>query len=67
MIEIKQGDCMEYMATLEDNAFELAIVDPPYGIGMSHKNENGWKENSTSLECKEAGTMNLCLIRGLFR
>jgi site-specific DNA-methyltransferase (adenine-specific) len=23
---------MEYMATLPDNAFDLAIVDPPYGI-----------------------------------
>jgi len=28
------GDCMEYMASLPDNAFELAIVDPPYGIGQ---------------------------------
>ena len=27
-------DCMEYMATLPDNAFDLAIVDPPYGINM---------------------------------
>ena len=26
-------DCMEYMKTLQDNAFDLAIVDPPYGIG----------------------------------
>ena len=25
-------DCMEYMATLPDKAFDLAIVDPPYGI-----------------------------------
>ena len=24
---------MEYMAQCEDNAFDLAIVDPPYGIG----------------------------------
>ena len=28
-------DCMEYMKTLPDKAFELAIVDPPYGIGES--------------------------------
>ena len=27
-------DCMEYMATLPDKAFQLAIVDPPYGIGF---------------------------------
>jgi len=30
MIELHNIDCMEYLATLEDNAFELAIVDPPY-------------------------------------
>jgi site-specific DNA-methyltransferase (adenine-specific) len=28
-------DCMEYMRGLPDKAFELAIVDPPYGIGES--------------------------------
>lgn len=28
-------DCMEYMATLPDKAFELAIVDPPYGININ--------------------------------
>lgn len=26
-------DCMEYMKTVPDKYFELAIVDPPYGIG----------------------------------
>lgn len=30
MLELHNIDCMEYMAGLEDNAFELAIVDPPY-------------------------------------
>jgi len=30
-------DCMEYMKSLPDNAFDLAIVDPPYGIGESGK------------------------------
>lgn len=37
MIEILNMDCMEYMQGLEDNAFDLAIVDPPYGIGESGK------------------------------
>lgn len=27
-------DCMEYMRTLPDKAFDLAVVDPPYGIGV---------------------------------
>ena len=29
-------DCMEYMATLPDNYYSLALVDPPYGIGMDN-------------------------------
>ena len=32
-VELFNMDCMEYMKGLGDNAFELAIVDPPYGIG----------------------------------
>jgi len=38
MIELHNVDCMEYLSTCEDNAFELAIVDPPYGLGMDGKN-----------------------------
>ena len=33
-------DCMEYMAALPDHAFDLAIVDPPYGIGESGNKES---------------------------
>lgn len=29
------GDCMEFMANVPDKHYELAIVDPPYGIGAS--------------------------------
>ena len=32
MIKLLNTDCMEYMKGLEDNAFDLAIVDPPYGM-----------------------------------
>ena len=28
-------DCIEYMRTLPDNAFDLAVVDPPYGAGFT--------------------------------
>ena len=31
------GDCMELMAGLDDKEFDLAVVDPPYGIGESGK------------------------------
>jgi site-specific DNA-methyltransferase (adenine-specific) len=40
--ELYLGDCMEYMASLPDKAFDLAIVDPPYGIG--HCVRHGGKE-----------------------
>lgn len=36
MIELLHTDCITYMATLPDKAFDLAIVDPPYGIGVNH-------------------------------
>ena len=32
-IEFILGDCMDLMKGLQDKQFELAIVDPPYGIG----------------------------------
>jgi site-specific DNA-methyltransferase (adenine-specific) len=32
-IRIILGDCMEAMKEMGDKAYELAIVDPPYGIG----------------------------------
>jgi len=31
-IELLNIDCMEYMKDIPDNYFDLAIVDPPYGI-----------------------------------
>lgn len=30
--EVFNMDCMEYMKTIPDNYFDIAIVDPPYGI-----------------------------------
>jgi len=34
-------DCMEYMKSLPDNAFDLAIVDPPYGIDINSSGRLG--------------------------
>ena len=42
-INMMQGDCMEYMASLPDNAYDLAIVDPPYGI-----RQDGHRDNNRS-------------------
>ena len=32
---IHNMDCMEFMATVPDNYYDLAIVDPPYGLNMA--------------------------------
>ena len=32
MSEFIHGDCLEYMRKMPDNAYDLAIVDPPYNI-----------------------------------
>ena len=38
MINITNEDNMKLMARYEDNYFDLAIVDPPYGINADKKN-----------------------------
>jgi len=43
MINLIHGDCMELMAKTPDKYYDLAIVDPPYGIG-----EDGRKGVRTS-------------------
>lgn len=37
-IQLLQADCMAYMAGLPDKAFDLCIVDPPYGINIAKEN-----------------------------
>ncbi|MCP3684268.1 MAG: site-specific DNA-methyltransferase [bacterium] len=41
LLDIRNCDCMELMQEYEDKHFDLAIVDPPYGIG-----EDGAKNHS---------------------
>ena len=44
MINITNEDNMQLMARYEDNYFDLAIVDPPYGISYA-RGKNGWGVN----------------------
>ena len=50
-LDLHRMDCMELMARYPDKHFDLAIVDPPYGIGMSGGNV-GYKGDN-NLERKE--------------
>jgi len=44
-INLFNRDCMEAMKEIEDNQFDLAIVDPPYGLGMGKNLNNNVKVN----------------------
>jgi site-specific DNA-methyltransferase (adenine-specific) len=53
MINITNEDNMELMSRYEDNHFDLAIVDPPYGIGdfrssksQKHHKKIKWNDNT---------------------
>ena len=47
--EVYNEDCMDYMTNIPDKFFDLAIVDPPYGIGEDwKKRNNGHKYKDTS-------------------
>lgn len=37
--EVKNMDCIEYMKQFPDKYFELAIVDPPYGIDVNNQSQ----------------------------
>jgi site-specific DNA-methyltransferase (adenine-specific) len=39
MIKLYNQDCMEALKKMKDNQFDLAIVDPPYGIGIDGQKE----------------------------
>ena len=44
-LSLFHADCMEIMKQYPDKYFDLAIVDPPYGIGAGkEKPHNGWKD-----------------------
>jgi len=52
-IDLLNMDCMDYMRELPANAFELAIVDPPYGIG-NWICQGGSSDKSIRIDAKDA-------------
>lgn len=54
-INLHLGDCLEAMRAMPDNSYDLAIVDPPYGIGASKvtkKPHNIKQKNGSRLQVK---------------
>ena len=59
MINMLNCDCMEYMATLPDKAFELSCVDPPYGIERFKANDGGNSKKIKSFGDKDKNWNNV--------
>lgn len=56
MIELHNIDCMEAMKEMADKAFDLAIVDPPYGL-------DDWNERGSNKKLYDKPHMNLAQIQ----
>jgi len=59
MIELLNCDCMEYMATVPDKFFDLAIVDPPYGLERFKANDGGNSKKITTFGDKDKNWNNI--------
>jgi site-specific DNA-methyltransferase (adenine-specific) len=55
MINITNEDNMDLMSRYKDNHFDLAIVDPPYGIGISGQKKQKKGKKSDRKHHKEKG------------
>ena len=68
-IKLIHADCMDIMAQYEDNYFDLAIVDPPYGININHSigRRKGDKPSSHKKVKWDSETPNKKYFNELFR
>jgi site-specific DNA-methyltransferase (adenine-specific) len=52
-ITLHEGDCMDVMKSLPDNAFDLAICDPPYGIDFGNYNRTNKMSDGTRVKANK--------------
>ena len=51
-ISLIHGDCLQALKSYGDNYFDVAIVDPPYGIGFSSKKQSNFGKGGINHEYK---------------
>ena len=52
-IRLHLGDSLEAMKQMDDNAYDLAIVDPPYGIDVANDSRFGNKGKKAAAKTKD--------------
>lgn len=57
-ITLIHGDCMEYLSGLSDKAFDLAVVDPPYGMARKMDGSGGGRKGDAQVE--KRGVLGYC-------
>lgn len=66
--EVYNMDCMEYMKGIPDKFFDLAVVDPPYGISVTKMNMGGRNTVKPDLNKKwDSTTPDKEYFKNLFR
>ena len=56
MINLYNEDCLEAMKRMEDGKYDLAIVDPPYGLKYIYKHDNTGKNKHIKQKNYHYGT-----------
>jgi site-specific DNA-methyltransferase (adenine-specific) len=67
MIDLKNMDCLEAMKQMDDNQFDLAIVDPPYGINASKMTMGSGKHKFSKDKDWDSAIPSLEYFEELFR
>ena len=45
IIDLRLGDCLEIMQTLEDNSVDVVITSPPYNVGVKYEGKK-WQDDA---------------------
>jgi site-specific DNA-methyltransferase (adenine-specific) len=56
LLDLRCMDCMDLLRDTPDNAFDLAIVDPPYGIGAALDKRGGQQHGKAAAPSKTYGS-----------
>lgn len=53
MVDLRKGDCLELLKSLQDNSVDLVVTDPPFGVNFqSHRRKEKYEhiQNDDNLE-----------------